>query len=76
MRRWALNLVGLACLAVPALMPQLGMLRWLGANGGSGAIEGTSPWLSFSISAGTQLINWGPALIGALIIYFANRRRE
>ena len=76
MRRWTLNAVGLALLTAPVLMSHFGVLRWLGATGGPSAIEGASPWLNFSISAGTQLIYWCPALIGALIIYFANRRRE
>jgi hypothetical protein len=76
MRRWTLNFVGLALLSVPVLIPHSGVMRWLETTGGTSAIEGASAWLNFSISAGTQLINWCPALIGALILYFANRRRD
>lgn len=76
MRRWTLNFVGLALLSAPVLIQHSGVLRWLGTAGGSSAIEGASAWLNFSISAGTHLINWCPALIGALIIYYANRRRD
>jgi hypothetical protein len=76
MRRWTLNAVGLALLIATVLMPQLGVVGWLETTSGSSAIEGASPWLNFSILAGAQLIYWCPALIGAMIIYLVNRRRD
>jgi hypothetical protein len=32
-------------------------------------------WLSLSITAGAFLLHWGPVLLGALILFYANRRR-
>ena len=75
MQRWMLNLVGAALLAAPLLLPQLGVTNVLGTTAGSSSIDGVPAWLNLSISAGAYLIRWSPVLVGALIIYFANRRR-
>ena len=75
MRRWMLNLFGAALLATPILWTLMGINHVLGTSGGSSSIDGASGWLNLSISAGTYLIRWSPALIGACIIYYANRRR-
>jgi hypothetical protein len=34
-----------------------------------------SGWLSLSITAGGYLLYWGPVLLGALVLFYANRRR-
>ena len=75
MQRWMLNWVGAALLATPILLTQLGVNNVLGTTGGSSSMDGMSGWLNLSISAGAYLIRWSPVLIGALVIYFANRRR-
>ncbi len=75
MQRWVLNLIGAALLATPALLTLLGVNNLLGTTGGPSSIGDPSRWLNLSISAGAYVINWSPVLIGALIIYFANRRR-
>jgi hypothetical protein len=36
---------------------------------------GMSESLSLLVTAGAYLLQWGPALLGVLIIYYANRRR-
>ena len=75
MQRWMLNLIGAALLATPVLLARLGVNNVLGTTAGSSSMDGVSGWLNLSISAGAYLINWSPVMIGALIIYFANRRR-
>ena len=76
MHRWILNLIGAALLAVPVL------LAWFGANSGlttsreGGPTAGMSEWLSLSVTAGAYLLHWGPVLLGAIIIFYANRRRS
>lgn len=76
MRRWMLNFIGAALLATPALLTQLGVSNVLGMTRGPSPMDGASGLLNLSISAGAYLINWSPVLIGALIIYCANRRRD
>lgn len=76
MHRWLLTLIGAALFAAPALLAQFGVKNLLGWTGGSHSTDGMSGWLSLSISAGAYLIEWGPLLVGALIIYYANRSRN
>jgi hypothetical protein len=75
MQRWMLNLIGAALLATPALLAQLGVSNVLGTTGGSSSMDGMSGWLHLSIAAGAYVIKWSPVLVGAFIIYYANRRR-
>ena len=75
MQRWMLNLIGAALLVTPVLLAQFGVSNVLGTAGGASSMEGTPGWLSLLISAGSYMIKWLPVLIGAFIIYFANRRR-
>lgn len=75
MQRWMLNLVGAALLATPLMLTQLGVHSALGMTGRSSSMDGVSGWLNLSISAGAYLLHWSPLLIGALILYYANRRR-
>ena len=76
MQRWMLNLIGVALLATPALWALMGVTNVLGTSGGASSMDGASGWLNLSISAGTYLVRWSPALIGLCIIYYANRRRR
>lgn len=75
MQRWMLNLIGAALLATPLMLAQFGVHNALGTTDGSSSMDGVSGWLNLSISAGAYLLRWSPLLIGALILYYANRRR-
>ena len=76
MQRWMLNLIGVALLATPLLLMQIGVGQVTVMSGGPSSTVGKPDWLSFSISAGGYLLNWSPALLGALIIFYANWRRS
>jgi hypothetical protein len=76
MQRWVLNLIGAALLVTPALLTGFGVNNLLGTTAGSGSTDGISGWLNLSIAAGAYLIKWSPALIGVLIIMYANRRQS
>ena len=75
-QRWMLNLVGVVLLATPLLLMHIGVDQITGMNGGSSSTAGKPGWLSFSISVGAYLLNWSPALLGALVIFYANWRRS
>jgi hypothetical protein len=75
MQRWILNLIGAALLAVPVLLARFGANSGLTLNREGSFTAGMSEWLSLSIIAGAYLLHWGPVLLGALIIFYANRRR-
>ena len=75
MQRSILNLIGAALLAVPVLWAFFGANHGLAASRESSIASGMPEWLSLSITAGALLLHWGPALLGALIIFYANRRR-
>lgn len=74
MQRWLLNAIGAVLLVTPALLAQFGMSNVLGTTSGSSSTDGMSGWLNLSIAAGAYLIKWSPVLVGAFIIYYANRR--
>jgi hypothetical protein len=76
MLRWTLNAIGVALLAAPLLMARIGVLDGLGMSRRESPLDGVSGWLNLSIAAGAQMIEWSPVLIGAFILYFANRRKE
>ena len=75
MQRWILNLLGAALLAVPFAFARFGANGGLAASREGSATAGMAEWLSLSITAGAFLVHWGPVLLGALIIFYANRRR-
>jgi hypothetical protein len=75
MQRWILNLIGAALLAVPALLALFGANSGLTMSREGSPTAGMSEWLSLLITAGAYLLHWGPVLFGALIIFYANRRR-
>lgn len=76
MQRWILNLIGAALLAAPALLAQFGASNGLTTSREGSSTAGMSEWLSALITAGAYLLHWGPVLLGALIIFYANRRRR
>ena len=75
MQRWILNLLGAALLAVPFAFARFGANGGLAASREGSATAGMAEWLSLSITAGAFLLHWGPVLLGALIIFYANRHR-
>ena len=75
MQRWVLNLLGAALVATPVLLTLPGVTNVLGTADGASATDGISGWLNLSIAAGAYLIKWSPVLVGALVIFYANRRR-
>ncbi len=75
MQRLILNLIGAALLAVPALLTLFSANSGLAMNGEYSATVGMSGWLSLLVTAGAYLVHWGPVLLGALVIFYANRRR-
>jgi hypothetical protein len=75
MQRWILNLIGAALLAVPFAFARFGANGGLAASREGSATAGMAEWLSLSITAGAFLLHWGPVLLGALILFYANRRR-
>jgi hypothetical protein len=76
MQRWILNLTGVALLATPLLLTLFGVDNVLRGAGGASPMIGMPAWLHLSVSAGTYLVRWSPAFIGALIILYANQRRR
>lgn len=75
MQRSILNLIGAVLLAVPVLLALFGANHGLATRVEGSTTSGMPAWLSLSISAGVFLLHWGPGLLGALIIFYANRRR-
>ena len=73
MQRWILYLIGAVLLAMPFI---LDVVQPQGALGMAGVSSGLPTWMHLSVSAGPYLLNWGPALVGVLIIYYANRDRR
>ena len=75
MQRWILNLIGAAFVAAPALFTRFGANSGFTLGRESGSTPGMSEWMSLLVTAGAYLLYWGPVLLGALIIVYANRRR-
>ena len=75
MQRLILNLIGAALLAVPALLALFGANSELTTSREQSGTAGMSEWLSLLVTAGAYLLHWGPVLLGALVIFYANRRR-
>jgi hypothetical protein len=75
MRRWILNSVGAALLLIPLWLTRFGASNGLDTGREASPTAGMSGWLSLSITAGGYLLYWGPVLLGALVLFYANRRR-
>ena len=73
MPRWAQYLVGVMLLGVPII---LDVLRPQGTLESAGASSSLPGWMHLSVSAGPYLLNWGPVLVGLLIIYYASRNQR
>lgn len=76
MRSWILYLIGAVLLLEPAILGQVtprgtfDVVDW-------GSLSGDLPiWLRVSVFAGANLIQWGPVLVGLLIIYYAHRKQR
>ena len=75
MRRWILNSIGAVLLAIPLWLTRFGANNGLDSSHEGSPTAGMSEWLSLSITVGAYLLYWGPVLLGALILFYANRRR-
>lgn len=76
MRRGILYLVGAGPLLEPAILGQITPRGILGSVDWA-SLPGDLPiWLRVSVFAGANLIQWGPVLVGLLIIYYANRKQR
>ena len=75
MQRWILNSIGAALLAIPLWLTRYGADNGLDTSREGSPTAGMSGWLSLSITVGAYLLYWGPVLLGALILFYANRRR-
>lgn len=75
MHRPILSLIGTALLAGPFVLRQFKPRGILDVVGLTAVPDHLPTWLQVLVFAGAYLVEWGPALTGLWIIYYANRKR-